>query len=63
MSTACCHSSRLDVAYFDGTWRQPHAVQMWIEHGMLQLAGKGVIRQIPLGLVQWSSPSASQTNL
>lgn len=53
-------SGRLDVNYFDGAWRQPHAVQMWVEQGMLQLAGKDVIRQIPLGSVQWPALSGAQ---
>ncbi|MDE2594576.1 MAG: hypothetical protein KGL57_10080 [Burkholderiales bacterium] len=55
MTSAC--GDRLDVDYFDGIWRQPHAVQMWVEQGMLHLVGKAVIRQIPLGQVQWSALS------
>ena len=33
------HLSRLSVEYFDGHSSQAHRVQMWIENGMLQLAG------------------------
>ena len=44
---------RLAVDYFDGHGGQPHRMQMWIENGMLQLAGRDLIRQVPLPQVQW----------
>lgn len=45
--------SRLSVDYFDGHTARAHRVQMWMEHGMLQLAGRDLIRQVPLSKVQW----------
>jgi Zn-dependent protease with chaperone function len=45
--------SRLSVDYFDGHTARAHRVQMWMENGMLQLAGRDLIRQVPLSKVQW----------
>lgn len=45
--------TRLAVDYFDGRSARAHRVQMWIENGMLQLAGSDLIRQVPLSQVQW----------
>lgn len=43
----------LMVDYFDGRSARAHRVRMWIDKGMLQLAGRDLIRQVPLGEVQW----------
>lgn len=50
---------RLPVHYGDGVHARVHRVQMWVEHGMLQLAGDGLIRQVPLSRVRWSGPQGS----
>jgi Zn-dependent protease with chaperone function len=46
-------NARLSVDYFDGHTARAHRVQMWMENGMLQLAGRDLIRQVPLSKVQW----------
>ena len=46
-------STSLPVDYFDGHSARAHRVRMWIENGMLQLAGRDLIRQVPLNDVQW----------
>ncbi|WP_052162672.1 M48 family metallopeptidase [Aquabacterium sp. NJ1] len=45
---------QLSVAYFDGLTARAQPVLMWVEPGMLQLSGAGLIRQVPLNKVQWS---------
>jgi hypothetical protein len=45
--------ARLMVEYFDGRSAQAHQVAIWMDQGMLQLAGHGLLRQIPLQQVQW----------
>lgn len=45
--------TRLQMDYFDGRSAQAHPVLIWIEQGMLQLAGHGLWRQVPLHQVQW----------
>lgn len=45
---------KLSVDYFDGITARAYKVSMWIDHGMLQLCGPGVIRQVALAKVQWS---------
>ncbi|MFT3857912.1 MAG: M48 family metallopeptidase [Aquabacterium sp.] len=45
--------TKLAVDYFDGRSARAHRMQMWIEAGMLQLAGNDLIRQVPLSQVQW----------
>ena len=47
-------SHQLSVAYFDGLTARAQPVLMWVEPGMLQLSGAGLIRQVPLNKVQWS---------
>lgn len=47
-------SRQLSVAYFDGLTARAQPVLMWVEPGMLQLSGPGLIRQVPLNKVQWS---------
>lgn len=47
-------SRQLSVAYFDGLTARAQPVLMWVEPGMLQLSGAGLIRQVPLNKVQWS---------
>lgn len=47
-------SHQLSVAYFDGLTARAQPVLMWVERGMLQLSGPGLIRQVPLNKVQWS---------
>lgn len=46
-------ATRLQVDYFDGRSARAHRMQMWIENDMLQLSGKDLIRQVPLGEVLW----------
>lgn len=46
-------SHQLSVAYADGLGARAHPVLIWVEHGMLQLSGPGLIRQIALNKVQW----------
>jgi len=46
-------ATRLLVDYFDGLSARAHRVSMWIENDMLQLAGRDLIRQVPLAKVQW----------
>lgn len=46
-------STSLQVDYFDGHSARAHRVRMWIENGMLQLAGRDLIRQVPLADVRW----------
>ena len=46
-------STRLLMDYFDGRSAQAHSVLIWIDRGMLQLAGPGLLKQIPLRQVQW----------
>lgn len=50
---------RLSVHYGDGVHARVHRVHMWVEHGMLQLVGDGLIRQVPLSRVRWSGPQGS----
>lgn len=46
--------TRLSVDYFDGITARAHKVHMWVDGGMLQLSGPGLIRQVALAKVQWS---------
>lgn len=46
--------TRLSVDYFDGITARAHKVSMWVDNGMLQLSGPGLIRQVALAKVQWS---------
>lgn len=48
---------RIHVAYFDGRSARAQPMQMWVEDGMLQLAGRLLIRQVPLDQVRWSEAS------
>lgn len=45
---------KLSVDYFDGITARAYKVSMWIDNGMLQMCGPGLIRQVPLTKVQWS---------
>lgn len=45
---------QLSVAYFDGLSARAQPVLIWVEPGMLQLSGAGLMKQVPLGKVQWS---------
>lgn len=47
-------TTKLMVNYFDGQTSRPHEVSIWLEQGMLQMSGPHLIRQVPLGQVQWS---------
>jgi hypothetical protein len=49
--------------YFDGHNAAAHRVSVWMADGMLQMAGRDVIRQVPLAQVQWSRPDESTTRL
>ncbi|MES2091743.1 MAG: M48 family metallopeptidase [Pseudomonadota bacterium] len=46
-------TARLTVDYFDGRRAQAKPVQLWFEHGMLQIEGRGMLRQVPIQQVQW----------
>lgn len=46
-------TARLTVDYFDGRRAQATPVQLWFDHGMLQIEGQGVFRQVPIQQVQW----------
>jgi len=50
---ALIDSTRLCMDYFDGRSAQAHPVLVWIDQGMLQLAGQGLLKQIPLRQVRW----------
>lgn len=54
MNPPMSSSHQLSAAYFDGLTARAQPVLMWLEPGMLQLSGAGLIRQVPLIKVQWS---------
>jgi hypothetical protein len=47
------------VDYVDRRGAPAQRVFIWMEQGMLQLAGHGVLRQIPIHHVNWPSHAAS----
>jgi hypothetical protein len=51
---------RLPVDYHDGRTEQAQAVVIWVAQGMLELAGHGVLRQIPIHHVQWPDPARQE---
>lgn len=57
MSTPQSDTPRLTVDYHDGRTDQAQTVGIWVSQGMLQLAGHGVLRQIPIHQVQWPEPA------
>lgn len=44
---------RVLVQLSDERLAEPQVVRMWIEGGLLQIAGPLLLRQVPLGQVQW----------
>ncbi|MBI2734546.1 MAG: hypothetical protein HYX44_14965 [Aquabacterium sp.] len=54
---------QLAVAYHDGLTARAHAMLMWVEGGMLQLSGPGLIRQVPLSKVHWSERTRHGTRM
>lgn len=52
---------RIAADYFDGHSARAQPVHMWVEAGMLQLAGHNLIRQVPLDQVRWSEASRQGT--
>ena len=57
MSTPHTDLNRLTVDYHDGRSDQAQAVSIWVANGMLELAGHGILRQIPIHQVQWPVPA------
>lgn len=57
MNTPHTDPTRLTVDYHDGRSDQAQAVSIWVSQGMLELAGHGILRQIPIHQVQWPDPS------
>ncbi|RZL03238.1 MAG: hypothetical protein EOP36_05650 [Rubrivivax sp.] len=53
MNTSHTEPPRLAVNYHDGRSEQAQPVLIWVSQGMLELAGHGVLRQIPIHQVQW----------
>ena len=51
---------RLTVNYHDGRSEQAQPVTIWVSQGMLELAGPGVLRQIPIHQVQWPDPGRQE---
>lgn len=48
---------RLTADYHDGRSEHAQPVVVWIERGMLELAGHGVLRQVPIHQLQWPEPA------
>jgi hypothetical protein len=53
MKTLHTDPTRLTVDYHDGRSDQAQAVSIWVSQGMLELAGHGILRQVPIHHVQW----------
>ncbi|MGH6647976.1 DUF7092 domain-containing protein [Aquabacterium sp.] len=53
MSPLHTEPPRLAVDYHDGRNEQAQSVVIWVSQGMLELAGHGVLRQIPIHQVHW----------
>jgi hypothetical protein len=60
MSAPHPDTTRLAVDYHDGRSEQAQPVTIWVSQGMLELAGHGVLRQVPIHQVQWPDPSRQE---
>lgn len=61
MTTSHPDPGRLTVDYHDGRSEQAQAVSIWVSGDMLELAGHGILRQIPIHQVQW--PETAQPEM